>query len=134
MPLNVRAKGVSLSAATNWAFNWIVGEVTPYLQEKIEWRLYPMHGFFCICSFVLVYFCESPPSIVVCYLYRMFLYSFSLPSSPSNATQRVFAPQCIQKRRACLLKRWMLFSAKVRWGYIGRSEINRASFFIDVYT
>ncbi len=58
MPLNVRAKGVSLSTATNWAFNWIVGEMTPYLQERIEWRLYPMHGFFCVCSFVLVYFRE----------------------------------------------------------------------------
>ncbi|KAF8807700.1 general substrate transporter [Phlegmacium glaucopus] len=56
MPLSVRAKGVSLSTATNWAFNWIVGEVTPYLQEAIAWRLYPMHGFFCILSFVLVYF------------------------------------------------------------------------------
>ncbi|KAF5356121.1 hypothetical protein D9756_004059 [Leucocoprinus leucothites] len=56
MPLSIRAKGVSLSTATNWLFNWIVGEVTPYLQETIEWRLYPMHGFFCVCSFILVYF------------------------------------------------------------------------------
>ncbi|PPQ62985.1 hypothetical protein CVT24_006091 [Panaeolus cyanescens] len=56
MPLVFRAKGVSLSTATNWAFNWIVGEITPFLQETIHWRLYPMHGFFCICSFILVYF------------------------------------------------------------------------------
>lgn len=56
MPLNVRAKGVSLSTATNWAFNFLVGEITPYLQDLIAWRLYPMHGFFCVCSFVLVYF------------------------------------------------------------------------------
>jgi len=56
MPLNVRAKGVSISTATNWAFNYIVGELTPILQEAIEWRLYCMHGFFCIISFFLVYF------------------------------------------------------------------------------
>ncbi|KAI0067795.1 general substrate transporter [Artomyces pyxidatus] len=56
LPLNVRAKGVSLSTATNWAFNFLVGMATPVLQEVISWRLYPMHGFFCACSFVLVYF------------------------------------------------------------------------------
>ncbi|KLO09332.1 general substrate transporter [Schizopora paradoxa] len=56
MPLNVRAKGVSISTATNWAFNYIVGELTPILQEAIEWRLYCMHGVFCIISFFLVYF------------------------------------------------------------------------------
>jgi len=58
MPLTVRAKGVSLSTATNWFFNFIVGLVTPYLQDVIEWRLYPMHGFFCVCSFIVVYFRE----------------------------------------------------------------------------
>ncbi|GJJ08797.1 hypothetical protein Clacol_003016 [Clathrus columnatus] len=56
MPLAHRAKGVSLSTATNWLFNWLVGQVTPVLQSTITWRLYPMHGFFCACSFVLVYF------------------------------------------------------------------------------
>lgn len=44
---------MSLSTATNWAFNWIVGEVTPYLQEVLEWKLYPLFGFFCVCSFIL---------------------------------------------------------------------------------
>ncbi|KAJ3984386.1 hypothetical protein F5890DRAFT_1517158 [Lentinula detonsa] len=56
MPLTVRAKGVSLSTATNWAFNFLVGEITPYLQEVIKWKLYMMHAFFCCCSFILVYF------------------------------------------------------------------------------
>ncbi|KAH8120440.1 general substrate transporter [Phellopilus nigrolimitatus] len=56
MPLTVRAKGVSLSTATNWAFNFLVGEMTPFLQMTIKWRLYPLHGFFCTCSFILVYF------------------------------------------------------------------------------
>ncbi|KAK0526470.1 hypothetical protein OC834_004790 [Tilletia horrida] len=56
MPLAFRAKGASLSTATNWAFNFIIGEGTPILQEKIKWRLYPMHAFFCTCSFILVFF------------------------------------------------------------------------------
>ncbi|PBK77440.1 general substrate transporter [Armillaria solidipes] len=53
MPLTIRAKGVSLSTSTNWAFNFLVGETTPFLQEYIGWRLYPMHGFYCVCSFIL---------------------------------------------------------------------------------
>ena len=56
MPLPFRVKGVSISTATNWVFNYIVGEVTPVLQDVIRWRLYPMHAFFCVCSFILVYF------------------------------------------------------------------------------
>ncbi|KAJ5231965.1 Mitochondrial substrate/solute carrier [Penicillium chermesinum] len=45
-----------LSTAANWAFNWLVGEVTPVLQSAIKWRLYLVHAFFCACSFVVVYF------------------------------------------------------------------------------
>ncbi|PWN48606.1 hypothetical protein IE53DRAFT_185741 [Violaceomyces palustris] len=56
MPLAFRAKGASLSTATNWLFNWAIGEATPILQETIKWRLYPMHAFFCALSFVVVYF------------------------------------------------------------------------------
>jgi len=55
LPLSIRAKGASLSTATNWAFNWLVGELTPVLQEWITWRLYLVHAFFCVCSFVVVY-------------------------------------------------------------------------------
>ncbi|KAF8242263.1 general substrate transporter [Wilcoxina mikolae CBS 423.85] len=57
MPLSIRAKGASVSTATNWAFNWLVGMMTPILQEWIKWRLYLVHAFFCACSFVVVYFC-----------------------------------------------------------------------------
>ncbi|KAL4786676.1 hypothetical protein BJX76DRAFT_80647 [Aspergillus varians] len=56
LPLSIRAKGASLSTATNWAFNWLVGEVTPVLQAVIKWRLYLVHAFFCACSFVVVWF------------------------------------------------------------------------------
>lgn len=56
MPLSFRAKGASLSTATNWFFNWCVGELTPILMDSIGYRLYMMHGGFCIFSFILVYF------------------------------------------------------------------------------
>lgn len=56
LPLSIRSKGASLSTATNWAFNWLVGEMTPILQEWIKWRLYLVHAFFCATSFVVVYF------------------------------------------------------------------------------
>lgn len=56
LPLSIRAKGASLSTASNWAFNWLVGEMTPILQKAIGWRLYLLHAFFCAVSFVLVYF------------------------------------------------------------------------------
>jgi predicted MFS family arabinose efflux permease len=53
LPLSIRSKGASLSTATNWAFNWLVGEMTPILQEWIEWRLYLIHAFWCAASFVV---------------------------------------------------------------------------------
>lgn len=53
LPLSIRAKGASLSTASNWAFNWLVGELTPILQEAITWRLYLVHAFFCAVSFVV---------------------------------------------------------------------------------
>lgn len=53
LPLKIRSKGASLSTATNWAFNWLVGEMTPILQEVIGWRLYLVHAFFCCVSFVV---------------------------------------------------------------------------------
>lgn len=65
LPLSIRAKGASLSTATNWAFNWLVGEVTPVLQDLIKWRLYLVHAFFCGVSFVLgesfvaMFFCSD---------------------------------------------------------------------------
>jgi sugar porter (SP) family MFS transporter len=56
LPLSIRAKGASLSTATNWAFNWLVGEVTPVLQQSIRWRLYLIHATSCAVSFFVVYF------------------------------------------------------------------------------
>jgi sugar porter (SP) family MFS transporter len=53
LPMSIRAKGASLSTAANWTFNWLVGEVTPILQDAIQWRLYLVHAFFCAVSFIV---------------------------------------------------------------------------------
>lgn len=45
-----------MSTAANWFFNYIVGEMTPILQEKIHYKVYLIHAFFCALSFVVVYF------------------------------------------------------------------------------
>ena len=56
MPLAFRAKGASLATATNWSFNWLVGELTPILMEKIGWKLYIILAFFALLAFIVVYF------------------------------------------------------------------------------
>lgn len=56
LPLSVRAKGASLSTAANWFFNYLVGELTPILQDWIHYRVYLIHAGFCALSFVVVYF------------------------------------------------------------------------------
>lgn len=53
LPLSIRSKGASLSTATNWACNWLVGQMTPILKDLIQWRLYLIHAFFCVLSFVI---------------------------------------------------------------------------------
>jgi hypothetical protein len=66
MPTPYRVKGVSISTATNWAMNYIVGAMTPILQERIRWRLYPMHAFFCVVSFIIVFFTFPGEPPLVC--------------------------------------------------------------------
>jgi hypothetical protein len=65
LPLSIRSKGASLSTATNWAFNWLVGQMTPVLKDLIKWRLYLLHAFFCALSFVIGKATPSTP-LVTC--------------------------------------------------------------------
>lgn len=50
-PLSARSAMASASTATNWLCNWLVGIMTPVLQEKIQWRMYLIHAASCFISF-----------------------------------------------------------------------------------
>ncbi|CDO94426.1 unnamed protein product [Kluyveromyces dobzhanskii CBS 2104] len=50
-PSSARSAMASASTATNWLFNWLVGIMTPILQEKIHWRMYLIHTVSCYLSF-----------------------------------------------------------------------------------
>ncbi|KAF2085157.1 sugar transporter [Saccharata proteae CBS 121410] len=55
-PLRWRAKGVGLSAATNWIFNFALAYFVPPAFENIQWRTYIIFGVFCFCATVHAFF------------------------------------------------------------------------------
>lgn len=56
LPNSVRSKGAAMSTATNWLFNFIVGEMTPILLDLITWRTYLIPGVSCVLSFLCVHY------------------------------------------------------------------------------
>lgn len=56
LPLSIRAKGASMSTASNWLFNFMVGEVVPVLQHSMGWSMYLLPAFFSLASVILVYY------------------------------------------------------------------------------
>ncbi|KAI5123528.1 hypothetical protein M0805_006688 [Coniferiporia weirii] len=62
-PLNVRAKGISLSAASNWLWNFAISYATPYLVDNAKGdanlgpKVFFIWGSTCFCCIIFTYFC-----------------------------------------------------------------------------
>ncbi|ORY04107.1 sugar transporter [Basidiobolus meristosporus CBS 931.73] len=55
-PNRVRAKCMSVTTASNWVFNFIIGEVVPPLMKSINWGLYIIFGACGVLMFIFVIF------------------------------------------------------------------------------
>lgn len=55
-PLKYRAKGVGVSAATNWIFNLALAFFVPPAFTNIDWKTYMIFGTFCAVIFFHVFF------------------------------------------------------------------------------
>ncbi|KAI0285757.1 MFS monosaccharide transporter [Russula aff. rugulosa BPL654] len=62
-PLKIRAKGVSLSAASNWLWNWAIAYSTPYMvgsgpgSADLGTKVFYIWGSMCFCCIIFAYFC-----------------------------------------------------------------------------
>ncbi|RPD64254.1 MFS monosaccharide transporter [Lentinus tigrinus ALCF2SS1-7] len=62
-PLNVRAKAMSLSVASNWLWNWAIAYATPYLVNTgpgnagLEAKVFFIWGSTCLGCVIFTYFC-----------------------------------------------------------------------------
>ncbi|KAI1819825.1 general substrate transporter [Xylaria intraflava] len=59
-PLQIRAKGVALSTASNWFWNFIIGLITPYMVDKDKGNLgakvFYIWGSLCTIAFIFAWF------------------------------------------------------------------------------
>ncbi|KAI0400606.1 general substrate transporter [Xylaria palmicola] len=59
-PLPMRARGVALSTASNWLWNFVIGLVTPYMVDKdkadLGAKVFYIWGSLCACAFVYTWF------------------------------------------------------------------------------
>ncbi|KAF9315275.1 hypothetical protein BG003_003187 [Podila horticola] len=55
-PLRIRAKAVSLSTASNWAFNFILAYAVPPALQHIQYRTYYIFAAFCVAMTIHVFF------------------------------------------------------------------------------
>ncbi|KAK9327301.1 general substrate transporter [Lipomyces starkeyi] len=56
VPLRIRAKSVSLAAASDWVANYALGLSVPPLLRSVQWRVFFIFGTFNILAFIQVWF------------------------------------------------------------------------------
>lgn len=56
LPNSVRSKGAAMATATNWLFNFVVGETTPILLAAVAWKTYLIPAALCVLSFLCVHY------------------------------------------------------------------------------
>ncbi|KAI0262986.1 general substrate transporter [Russula aff. rugulosa BPL654] len=62
-PLQIRAKAMSLSVASNWLWNWAIAYSTPYLVDSgrgnlnLGTKVFYLWGSTCFCCIIFAYFC-----------------------------------------------------------------------------
>ena len=82
-PLNVRAKAMSLSTASNWLWNFAIGYATPYLVNKepgsagLEVKVFFIWGSTCAGCLLFTYFCVPEVSFLLFRRSSNMLTSFS---------------------------------------------------------
>lgn len=67
--MQVRAMGVSITSALQWAWNVVIARSTPYMILNIGYGTYVFFGCMCILSFIWVYFflpgaCDSESNLL----------------------------------------------------------------------
>jgi len=55
-PLSVRGKGMSIAASSNWMNNFIVGQVTPTMMEKLSYGTFLFFGIFSLLGGIFIWF------------------------------------------------------------------------------
>ena len=76
-PLNIRAKAMSLSVASNWLWNFGIGYATPYLINKepgsagLEVKVFFIWGSTCAGCFIFTYFCVPEVSLAFTFHSRL---------------------------------------------------------------
>jgi len=55
LPTNQRAKGVALTTASNFAFNFLIAQFTPILRNQMKFKMFVMFSGSCFCFVVFVY-------------------------------------------------------------------------------